>query len=47
VCNRAALSALRRAVQQSKGDAVPTELKVCIEPHDFNEVIADMFGDEA
>jgi transitional endoplasmic reticulum ATPase len=47
VCNRAALAALRRAVQQCKGDDVPTKLAVRIEQHDFDEVIADMFGDEA
>ncbi|MDP1774574.1 MAG: CDC48 family AAA ATPase [Methylobacter sp.] len=55
VCNRAALAALRRAVQQSKepvlsqskGDEVPVKLTVRIELHDFDEVIAEMFGDEA
>ena len=46
VCNRAALAALRRAVQQCKGDDVPTKLTVRIEQHDFDEVIADMFGNE-
>ncbi len=47
VCNRAALAALRRAVQQCKGDDVPTKLTVRIEQHDFDEVIADMFGNGA
>jgi len=46
VCNRAALSALRRAVQQNKGDEAPTKLTVLIEQYDFDEVIAEMFGDE-
>ena len=47
VCNRAALAALRRAVQQCTGDAVPTKLSVRIEQYDFDEVIAEMFGVEA
>lgn len=47
VCNRAALAALRRAVQQSKGDNAPTQLSVRIEQADFDEVIAEMFGSEA
>ena len=47
VCNRAALAALRRAVQQSKGDNAPESLTVRIEQDDFDEVIAEMFGDEA
>ncbi len=46
VCNRAALAALRRAVQQSKPDKINKKLKVCIEQYDFDEVIAEMFGDE-
>jgi transitional endoplasmic reticulum ATPase len=46
VCNRAALAALRRAVQQSKTDKKNKKLKVCIEQYDFDEVIAEMFGDE-
>jgi transitional endoplasmic reticulum ATPase len=46
VCNRAALAALRRAVQQSKADKINKKLKVCIEQYDFDEVIAEMFGDE-
>jgi len=46
VCNRAALAALRRAVQQNKGDEAPTKLTVLIEQYDFDEVIAEMFGDE-
>jgi transitional endoplasmic reticulum ATPase len=54
VCNRAALAALRRAVQQSKeavlsqstGDEEPVKLTVRIEQHDFDEVIAEMFGDK-
>ena len=47
VCNRAALAALRRAVQQSKSDVAPTKLTVRIEQYDFDEVISEMFGDEA
>jgi len=47
VCNRAALAALRRAVQQSKSDVAPTKLTVHIEQYDFDEVISEMFGDEA
>ena len=47
VCNRAALAALRRAVQQSKGENAPTQLTVRIEQADFDEVIAEMFGSEA
>lgn len=47
VCNRAALAALRRAVQQSKGENAPTQLTVQIEQADFDEVIAEMFGSEA
>jgi len=47
VCNRAALAALRRAVQQCTGDEVPTKLSVRIEQYDFDEVIAEMFGVEA
>jgi len=35
VCNRAALAALRRAVQQSKSDVAPTKLTVRIEQYDF------------
>ena len=46
VCNRAALAALRRAVQQPEVDGTDKKLKVCIEQHDFDEVIAEMFGDE-
>lgn len=47
VCNRAALAALRRAVQQSKADNTPTELLVQIEQADFDEVIVEMFGSDA
>jgi hypothetical protein len=47
VCNRAALAALRRAVQQCTGDEIPTKLSVRIEQYDFDEVIAEMFGVEA
>ncbi|MDD5271146.1 MAG: CDC48 family AAA ATPase [Methylovulum sp.] len=47
VCNRAALAALRRAVQQNQGGTAPTQLEVRIEQADFDEVIAEMFGDEA
>jgi transitional endoplasmic reticulum ATPase len=46
VCNRAALAALRRAVQQNKSDLIPEKLTVLIEQYDFDEVISDMFGDE-
>ena len=46
VCNRAALSALRRAVQACKSDEAPNKLTVLIEQHDFDEVIAEMFGKE-
>ncbi len=46
VCNRAALAALRRAVQQSKANKINKKLKVCIEQYDFDEVIAEMFGNE-
>ncbi len=46
VCNRAALSALRRAVQQCNSDETPNKLTVLIEQHDFDEVIAEMFGKE-
>ena len=47
VCNRAALTALRRAVQESKADNHSSELKVHIGQGDFDEVIFDMFGPEA
>jgi transitional endoplasmic reticulum ATPase len=46
VCNRAALAALRRAVQQSKSDEALTQLTVSIEQYDFDDVISEMFGDE-
>jgi transitional endoplasmic reticulum ATPase len=46
VCNRAALAALRRAVKQSDSASPPAELTICIEQGDFDDVIADMFGDE-
>ncbi|WJV67099.1 CDC48 family AAA ATPase [Pectobacteriaceae bacterium CE70] len=55
VCNRAALAALRRAIQQSEEAVLspstvgetPVALTVRIEQHDFAEVIAEMFGDDA
>ena len=46
VCNRAALSALRRVVQSHEGETIPTQLNVKIEQADFDAVIFDMFGDE-
>jgi len=47
VCNRAALAALRRAVQQSEAKTAPDKLVVRIELADFDDVIQDMFGSEA
>ncbi len=46
VCNRAALMALRRAVQQSEDSALPQAQTVLVEQADFDRVITDMFADE-
>jgi len=46
VCNRAALVALRRTIEQhSREDE--SNLKVLIEKNDFDVVVAEMFGDES
>ena len=46
VCNRAALCALRRAVEQSKAGP-ETPVTVLVEKEDFNAAILEMFGPEA
>ncbi len=46
VCNRAALMALRRAVQQSEDSALPQAQTVLVEQADFDRVITEMFADE-
>jgi transitional endoplasmic reticulum ATPase len=46
VCNRAALMALRRAVQQSEDSDLPQAQTVLVEQADFDRVITDMFADE-
>ena len=46
VCNRAALCALRRAVEQSKAGP-DSPIKVLVEKEDFDAVILEMFGPEA
>ena len=46
VCNRAALCALRRAVEQSKAGP-DSPIKVLVEKEDFDAVIVEMFGPEA
>lgn len=46
VCNRAALNALRRTVEQENNLESPSVIKVLIEQHDFDEVIMDMFGEK-
>jgi transitional endoplasmic reticulum ATPase len=46
VCNRAALNALRRTVEQENTLESPSVIKVLIEQHDFDEVIMDMFGEK-
>ncbi len=46
VCNRAALCALRRAVEQSKAGP-DSPISVLVEKEDFDAVILEMFGPEA